>query len=216
MAGPTLNASSSTGTNFVASTSWAYSATGAATNDTILLFVLVTTNANPTLTPTSVNDGAAYTLVAQGTTAFNNNLMIYALTGAASGTHSVTITFATAVAGGVTHSTWSNSTGSFVNNGAGNYSGTLGGAASQAVSATVGDTVVSFTSNNGTAVTGQTGTAWFNGGGLGTGVRGQYETAASGTVTPSFTMTGATFGETVAVSLTSNGSGATLMGQACL
>ena len=220
MPGPTLNASATTttGQNFTSAASWGpFAVSNVVANDTILLFVLNTINANPTLTPTSVNDGAAYTLVATGTSAFNHNLSAWVLTGASSGTHNVTVTFASAVAGGVIWSAWSNPSGSFVDQGAGNFvSGTA--TFSQALTNTyAGDTVVSFIDTGGTAISTQTGTAWFNGGGIGTGDRGQYETASSsGLYTPNFVMTTSTFGAMVAVSLQNSLGAAALMGQACL
>jgi len=221
MPGPTLNASatSTTGQNFTSAASWGpFAISNVVANDTIVLFVLNTTNANPTLTPTGVNDGAAYTLAATGTSAFNHNLSAWVLTGASAGTHNVTVTFASAVAGGVIPSAWSNPSGSFLDQGAGNFaSGTT--TFSQALTNVFsGDTVISFIDTGGSAISTQTGTAWFDGGGIGTGDRGQYETASSsGLWTPSFTMTTSTFGDIVAVSLQNNGgTSIPLMGQASL
>ena len=205
MAGPTFNSTNTSGNSFVTLASWNASITGVVANDTILVFALNTTNAATTLTPTGTNDGSAYTLLATATSAFNHNLSVWALTMASAGTHSVTVSFASAVSGAIIWSTWSNPTGSFVDQAAGNYtSGTT--TFSQALTNTyAGDTVVSVIDTGGVAISTQTGTAWFNGGGVGTGDRGQYETAStSGLWTPNFVMTTSTFGEIIAVSLQNN------------
>jgi hypothetical protein len=220
MAGPTFNATNATGNSFTSAASWTpLSITGVLTNDTILVFVINTTNANPTLIPTGVADGqGSYTLVATAQVAFDNSMTIWALTGATAGTHTVTITFASAVAGYVLWSTWSNSGGSFVDQGGGNFTSGVSTLSQTLVNAQTNDTVISAWNAGGAAAISQSGTLWFNGGGLGVGVQAQSQVqSGTGSINPSATFaSGSTFGDFVAVSLQNNAAGNSLMGQICL
>ena len=217
MAGPTLNTHDSTGTNSSLA-SYSISVTGVASLDTILVFVINATNANPTLVPTSVVDGqGSYTLVATANAAFNNSMTIWALTNATSGTHTVTITFASAVGSAALWSTWSSAAGSFVDQGGGTwYSASQLTLSQVLVNAYSNDTVISAWNTGGTAPTSHSGTSWFSGGALGAGVGAQWETqSGSGSYSPSATYAANQYGDFVAVSL-QNATGSSLMGQICL
>lgn len=205
MAGPTINAVNTVGSGSAGSASWSYTVTGVSANDTILLFIINNTNANPTLTPSSVTDAqGSYALLATATAAFNPNVSVWALTNANAGTHNVTVTWASAVSGAITSATFSSAGGSFVDKSAGAF---LGSSTTQSVTLTnaqTNDTVVSFC-YAGAAPSAQTGTAWFTGGSIGVGITGQYQAqSGTGAITPSYTYAAATFGAFVAVSLQNN------------
>ena len=209
MSGPTLNSATVSGNNFVTLVSWTLNVTSVATNDTIVIGILNTTNANPTLLPTSVVDGqGSYTLQGYSQNAFNNTLALYTLTNAVSGTHAVTITFPSAVSGGVLWSTWSNAGGSYVDGIGGSYTSATTTLSTTLSSVASSGTVISVANSGGVAPTGSgfSAASWFTGGGLGSGVTGQYFTqTGNGLVTPSYTYASSTYGEFVSLILQNTG-----------
>jgi hypothetical protein len=205
MSGPTFNSTNTTG-NTYSGTTGNVSITGVSAGDTILVFVNNSTNAASTLIPTSVNDGAAYAQVVTSSAAFNNSLTCFALTNATAGTHTATVTFASSVSFSVIWLTYSNASGSSVDQFAGGFQTGVTTFTQTVTNVRTNDTVVSVLyAGGGTSVASQTGTARFTGGGLGVGAQAQDQVqSGTGAISPNIVMSASTFGNFIVVSLQNN------------
>jgi len=203
--GPTFNNSLATAVTSALAT-YNVGVTGCNPLDTILFFIINSTNANPTILPTSVVDSVQgpLSLAASVQNSFNHSIGIYALVNANPGSHTITPTFASAVASTNVWMNFSNPTGSFVDQAGGNYNSASATYAQALTNVQSNDTVVSFVDGGAVAWASQSGTN-VPVAGLGSGTLFQWQTqAGSGLITPNFVASLSTYGSIAAVSLQNN------------
>lgn len=202
--GPTYNNS---GISFpTSSTSWSIAMTGRAALDTTVLFLYNQQGAaGASIQPTSVNDGAAFTMASNwATAAFAQGGGVFVLTNAAAGASTLTVNWASAVNGTVLWTNYSNATGSVVDQAVGTYMSGSNTVFSQLLTnLQTNDAVLSsYLRNISAAPTAQTGTAR-NTSNNSTQSQDQVQ-AGTGAITPSFTFAAGTSGIILAVSLQNN------------